>query len=303
MNTIKKYIWLIDLLKRKKRLTRKEISDYWRDSDLCPDGEVLEPRTLGRWIEGIADVFGIHILCDAHDGYSYYIDQLDDLRNDVVQQWAASVLSVTNLLADYKSIRNKIVVDPVWVDLTFLRTVLDAIKERKRVRITYHRFQEAEARPAVEVEPFCVRYFMQRWYAVVRYSDCETPKIIAFDRMVEVQPTDVPFKHPDDFDAESYFSLDYGMGVGFNVQPADIILKVNARQRNYIDTLPLHPSQKEIETHEDYSLYHLFMKPSTDLARAILPFGSDIRVVSPDSFRELLHGMASKVAENNEKEN
>jgi hypothetical protein len=42
------------------------------------------------------------------------------------------------------------------------------------------------------------------------------------------------------------------------------------------------------------------MKPTHDLARAIMPYGKHIRVLEPESFRKELHNMAQAVADAND---
>jgi predicted DNA-binding transcriptional regulator YafY len=133
----------------------------------------------------------------------------------------------------------------------------------------------------------------------VRYLCDGAIKLIAFDRIVSAVATDESYELPKDFDANDLFKYDYGIGIGFGEQPTRIVLQISAKQRKYTDALPLHWSQKEIEHHEDYSLYELYMKPTRDLARAILPYGANIRVISPDSFRRVVASLALDAYKNN----
>jgi predicted DNA-binding transcriptional regulator YafY len=41
------------------------------------------------------------------------------------------------------------------------------------------------------------------------------------------------------------------------------------------------------------------MKPTRDLARAILPYAANIRILSPDSLRKLVVTMANNACNNN----
>ena len=55
---------------------------------------------------------------------------------------------------------------------------------------------------------------------------------------------------------------------------------------NYLRTLPLHHSQKEISTTNDYSDYEYFVVPTFDFRQAILKEGSELEVLEPQSFRD-----------------
>jgi arginine repressor len=290
METVSKYIWLLELLQRKQRLTKKEICDYWQDSGLNVTGESLNERTFHRWIAKIEELFGVEVVCTS--GYEYKIDNPEELDASSITQWLINTTSVSNMLNEYKGIREQIVIDTVAVNAELLHTFLDAIRDKKRLKIVYHRFQEAEPRPEETVEPYC-------WYAAVRYLCDGAIKLIAFDRIVSAVATDESYELPKDFDANDLFKYDYGIGIGFGEQPTRIVLQISAKQRKYTDALPLHWSQKEIEHHEDYSLYELYMKPTRDLARAILPYGANIRVISPDSFRRVVASLALDAYKNN----
>jgi arginine repressor len=297
METVSKYIWLLELLQRKQRLTKKEICDYWQDSGLNVTGESLNERTFHRWIAKIEELFGVEVVCTS--GYEYKIDNPEELDASSITQWLINTTSVSNMLNEYKGIREQIVIDTVAVNAELLHTFLDAIRDKKRLKIVYHRFQEAEPRQAETVEPYCLRCFQNRWYAAVRYLCDGEIKLIAFDRIVSAVATDESYELPKDFDAHDLFKYDYGIGIGFGEQPTRIVLQISAKQRKYTDALPLHWSQKEIEHHEDYSLYELYMKPTRDLARAILPYGANIRVIAPDSLRRTVASLALDAYKNN----
>jgi arginine repressor len=297
METVSKYIWLLELLQRKQRLTKKEICDYWQNSGLNVTGESLNERTFHRWIAKIEELFGIEIVCTS--GYEYKIANPEELESNGITQWLVNTTSVSNMLNEYKGIRNQIVIDTVAVDAELLHTFLDAIRDKKQMKIVYHRFQEAEQRPEESVEPYCLRCFQNRWYAAVRYMSDGGIKLVAFDRIVSAIATDEPFELPNDFDANDLFKYDYGIGIGFGEQPTRIVLQISAKQRKYTDALPLHWSQKEIERHDDYSFYVLYMKPTRDLARAILPYGANIRVIAPDSLRSTVASLALAAYNNN----
>jgi len=73
-----------------------------------------------------------------------------------------------------------------------------------------------------------------------------------------------------------------------------IKIKLSKRQANYMCTLPLHHSQQEIETNENYSIFKFFIKPTFDFRQELLSLGEVIKVISPISFRnELLKVIAN----------
>lgn len=71
---------------------------------------------------------------------------------------------------------------------------------------------------------------------------------IALDRTLEMDLTDNDFLLPEDFDAEEYYANTVGIYVNKNLEPQKILLRVYGIQVEYMRSLPLHFSQKEVNT-------------------------------------------------------
>ena len=83
--TINRYVWLLDILLQKKKLTFEEISGLWERSCLG-DGNPLPLRTFHQHKSAIEEMFGVEIKCNPSDGYHYYIGELDNFRKDRTKQ-------------------------------------------------------------------------------------------------------------------------------------------------------------------------------------------------------------------------
>lgn len=55
--------------------------------------------------------------------------------------------------------------------------------------------------------------------------------------------------------------------------------------RQYVRALPLHHTQREVETGEWYSVFEYRMKPTFDLRQELLSRGDAVEVLSPLSLR------------------
>ena len=71
----------------------------------------------------------------------------------------------------------------------------------------------------------------------------------------------------------------------------NVLLKVMARQSMYFRSLPLHSSQKEVETHDDYSVFSYFLTTDYDLKQDILSFGDKVEVLEPKELRDEMKEM------------
>ena len=103
----KEYIWLVNTIRKARRITFAEINEKWLQTDMS-EGIELARSTFARHKDAIEDIFGIYIDCDRQNGYEYYIGNDYVLREDSVQNWMLSTLSVSNVISESMSLQNRI---------------------------------------------------------------------------------------------------------------------------------------------------------------------------------------------------
>ena len=59
--------------------------------------------------------------------------------------------------------------------------------------------------------------------------------------------------------------------------------------------LPLHPSQEEVETCEEYSIFTLYLSPTWDFKQELLSRADQLEVLAPASLREWMREMIGKM--------
>ena len=147
------------------------------------------------------------------------------------------------------------------------------------------------------VAPYCLKMFKQRWYVLAYSPGKQRTLIYALDRVKALEPTDEHFSMPKDFDAEYYFRDTYGVS-GMEDKPQVVEIKIEAFQANFLRTLPLHPSQKEIERQEQYSIFRFNVVPTFEFTQELRKHGSVLEVLKPkwlrSDFRKDLEYQLSK---------
>lgn len=86
----------------------------------------------------------------------------------------------------------------------------------------------------------------------------------------------------------------FGTRTFWEHEPEVVRIKVCAGQVPYMRTLPQHHSQKEVETHTDYSVFEMLLVPTIELTMKLLSMGSLVEVLAPASLRKT---MAEEAAE------
>ena len=295
MNQLQKYTWLIDTIHRAGKITHKELSDRWERNKDLSDCRPLHRATFNRWRDAIFDQFGIIIDCQKVGGYLYYIANPEDIDEDKLKKWMLDSFAVGNLIGENLSLKGRIIVDEIPSGRDHLTTILEAMKENRVVSITYRPFKYSHGY-TFTIEPYCVKLFENRWYVLGR-NKRGNMRIYGLDRLDEAEITDETYKLPQDFNADNYFSTAYGIVIGQGNKPERIVIRANENHKYYLNSLPLHHSQRLIEDCGEYADFELYLSPTYDFIMKLLQSGTMVEVISPASLRKEMKGLISEMYE------
>lgn len=281
----KEYIWLVKTIFNTKYISLSDLNDRWVETDMS-GGVEMSRTTFYRHKCAIEDMFGIYIECDRKNGNKYYIGNEEVLREESVQNWMLSTLSVSNMLGESQSLHQRILLENIPSGDDKLQLVINAMKENKQVMVTYRRYGSV-ASNSFTLSPYCIKLFHQRWYLLGLLSNGFLATF-SFDRMEEVKIMSTKFKVPEDFDASDYFSESYGIVVDNKVETERIVLRAYGYEPYYLRDLPLHHTQREINKTEEYSDFELRLKPTTDFMTKLFSRGEWLEVLEPQSLADEL---------------
>lgn len=250
----KEYIWLVNTIYQAKAITLAEINRRWMQTEMS-GGIEMARTTFYRHKNAIEDIFGIYIDCDKKNGNKYFIGNEQVLGEDSIQNWMLSTLSVSSLLTESMSLNERILLDNVPSGGEKLNMVIKAMKESKKISITYRRYG-GHATRTFDLEPYCVKLFCQRWYMLGRFAD-RGLATFSLDRMLEVKISNEKFKFDEDFDAANYFSDCFGVMSDENAMPERVLIRAYRYEPYYLRDLPLHHSQREIQSTDEYCDFEL----------------------------------------------
>lgn len=292
----RQYIWLADTIYSAGQITREEINRKWRDNDaINPDGHFEIPeRTFHTWKHAIEDLFQIDITCDRRTG-KYYIENTDQLDENGVRTWLVNTFAITDMMAGAQEIKSQVLFEDTPSGLNHLTTIIEAMRDHRRLEITYQSFNKSQSSTFI-VSPYCVKLYKQRWYMLAKSDHYQEPRIYALDRMVKIEISDDKYKLPNDFDAETYFRSVIGVS-GMEELPEKVLLKIYDRQVAYFRTLPLHPSQQEVESSDTYSIFEYQLVPNYEFLQEIGKNLAQVEVLEPQSLRAEMLEVAQDMLE------
>ncbi len=279
----KEYIWLVNTIYKAKAISLSEINEKWVDTDMS-GGVEFSRTTFHRHRIAIEEMFGIYIDCDRRNGFKYFIGNAHVLQEESVQNWMLSTLSVSSLLGESMTLHDRILLENIPSGGEKLKQVIKAMKESRQLSITYRRYGAEESR-TFDLDPYCIKLFVRRWYLLGRFSD-KGMATFSLDRIEKIVIKDEKFKIDEEFDAASYFDESFGVMVDERMKPEKVVIRAYGYEPYYLRDLPLHHSQREIKSTEEYSDFELHLKPTSDFKAKLLSRGEWIEILEPKSLAE-----------------
>lgn len=296
-NYFNRYVWLIDTIQRHGHISLADINRLWQRSALNEDGEKLAERTFHNHREAIEDTFGIEIKCDRSLGY--YIANSEDLEGGSIREWLLESMSLNNLLNESKDMRGSILFETIPSSKQWLQDIVNAMRDRKAIELTYQSFSKDEPSTFI-AHPYCLKLFRQRWYMLARSEEYDHPRIYALDRIHDIKQAKKALKVPSRFNGELFFANYFGIIVGNNCSPEKVVLRVADSHVKYVESLPLHHSQKAVRKEGKDTIYELFLVPTFDFQQEILSRGDEITVLEPEWFRNDIKEEIARMSKNYE---
>ena len=162
----------------------------------------------------------------------------------------------------------------------YLQTLILAMRSNRRVIIEYKRFG-AESKERT-VSPYALKLFHRRWY-LLAYTGRHIATF-SLDRIQSVVLTEETFEMPADFSPQQYFSEYFGVTTD-ETPLAHVVIRASGWAPDYLNTLPLHHSQREIAHQENYTDYSLDIRPTPDFIGELISYGDSIKVLEPADLR------------------
>ena len=303
-NLFGRYVWLMDILLRYKRLTFEKINELWQESGLGY-GEELPLKTFHNHKKAIKDIFDVYIECDRKDGYRYYIDEPERIEGNNLRSWLISSYATLNQIQADNKLEDRIIFEEIPSGQTWLTCIADAMRRNHVLSITHQGFGKPEP-STFDIEPYFLKVVKRRWYVVARspyYSERNKEQgvkpsdvylVYALDRISDIQDTGRTFKMKKNFDVHSYFEGCCGI-ITSNESSQKIVLRAYNGFADYLRTLPLHESQREIGSDDESTLFEYHLKPTFDFYQLVLAQGDQVEVLEPESVRDEMRNFAQNI--------
>lgn len=168
--------------------------------------------------------------------------------------------------------------------LEFITPLYNAILYKKVLNVSYKSFKR-DNNQSISFHPYYLKQYKNRWFVFGLNEEFGQITNLALDRIVGIEDTKKVFTPNTTIDFSEYFEDVIGVTLDKDAKLEKIQLKISNELYPYIQTKPLHGSQKIKEKGETFVLIELELIPNYELESLILSFGDGIEVLSPEALR------------------
>jgi hypothetical protein len=273
---------LVEILKKSPFETMENLIKYISTNR---ENKISE-RTFHRIKSTLRNDYGI-IIKHSRANNGFYLDEEKSLNVDsflshleilATAEQISNNLNANNNSLSFIEFENKAAIESI----PNFKTILNAIQLQLPVTFNHHSFYHLKE-SNYTLKPYLLKQYQNRWYVIG-----ETEKgyrTFGIDRIENVSIGTKKFRAKTE-EAKDKFSNVIGLNY-VDHKLEKIKLSFHSSQKPYLDSLPLHHSQKEINTeNEDTFDIELRIHPNFEFRQQVLKYGSLVKVLEPEWLKE-----------------
>ena len=218
----------------------------------------------------------------------YVVDEENDAELRTFQNFTKQQ-ALNGMLADMLHDGAK-VWDVVHIDdqmpimqIGLIKDLIEAMLDKKRVRIRYHKFFEKE--PAVYLlEPHLIRQVLKRWYLIAGDAEDGIFKTFGLERIIGVERTTETYE-PQTEVIKQRSSKVYGVSM-YNEPSEQVVIETSKWLGKYWETLPVHPSQEVEYTSGDKCRISFHVVVNMELIQLLASQLQPVKIIKPKGLKE-----------------
>jgi predicted DNA-binding transcriptional regulator YafY len=187
--------------------------------------------------------------------------------------------------------------NPYLKGLNHFSVLFNAIQKSIALKITYQGYKETEANQFI-LHPWHLKQYNNRWFLLGFNEQYNGLSNLALDRIITIKETHIPYKKNENIDFEDFFYDIVGVSVNPKLETQKVLLKVDHSLWKYIESKPIHGSQKVKSKDEDGVTIELTVQVNYELKSLLFSYMSGIEILAPQdlrqSFKEIINTIQTK---------
>lgn len=216
---------------------------------------------------------------------------IDDLKQRLDVEERPKIISFSN--------------NPFLKNSNLLGLIFNYISHKNVVKVCYSAFVKAKA--GIEFHPYLLKQYNDRWYLIGAADNDGKILTLALDRITNIEPVaNKEFIEPDEDFAERFDDI-VGVTIIDGKPLEHIVFWVSDVSKDYVESKPIHGSQKSINNDEDLRrqypklvggrFFSIDCIPNYELIRELTSFGRELMVLKPKDVRAKVLEWFCKAAE------
>lgn len=162
----------------------------------------------------------------------------------------------------------------------YFSTIFEAITKRTVLKIQYKDFKSLEPYNYI-IHPYFLKEYNNRWFLFGLNDTRQDLTNIALDRILSLETSKKDFQENTQYDFNEYFDDIIGVSLTKNREPEKVELFITNGLYPYIETKPLHGSQRVVSRNENGVVIQIEVIVNHELEQLIMSYGESMKVMKP----------------------
>ncbi len=184
--------------------------------------------------------------------------------------------------------------NPFLKGLNHFTGIFNAIQDERTLKVTYQGYKQDKPSKVI-LHPWYLKQYNNRWFLFGLNEDYQTITNFALDRIIEIEESKIKYRKNEEINFDEYFDDVIGVTVKIDSPVEKLLIKLSNEIWPYIESKPLHGSQKIKNRNETEILIELSVQINHELMALLFSYMDAIEVIEPESLRESYKDLSGKI--------
>jgi predicted DNA-binding transcriptional regulator YafY len=164
------------------------------------------------------------------------------------------------------------------------------------LQITYQGYRQKSPIQVI-LHPWYLKQYNNRWFLFGLNDEYKTITNFALDRIIEFEESKIKYRKNDEINFDEYFEDVIGVTVKIDAPVEKLLIMLSKDIWPYIESKPLHGSQKIKSRTETEVLIELAVQINHELMALLFSYMDAVEVIEPESLRERFKSLNETIYE------
>jgi len=174
--------------------------------------------------------------------------------------------------------------NPFLKGLNHFTAIFNAIQHEVTLKVKYQGYKQ-ERTTEVILHPWYLKQYNNRWFLFGLNEGYNSITNYALDRIIEIEESKIKYIKNIEINFEEYFDDIVGVTIKRDTPTEKVLIKISSEVWPYIESKPLHGSQKIKIKNKSEVLIELNVQINHELIALLFSYLDSVEVVEPKSLR------------------